>query len=412
MDFDYGEPAEKFRVEIRSWIEDNLDPHWRDHVGEIDLSNPAAGDDNPWLRQWNRRLYEAGYKGLSWPKDYGGRGLSLMEQVVFAEEMIRADAPVVANFLAETLLGPTIIAWGTDEQKARFLGPILRGEELWCQGFSEPNAGSDLADLATRAHLDGDEWVISGQKVWTTNAQTADFCFCLARTDPDLARHKGISFLLVPMHQEGVTVRPLRQATGTAEFNEVFFDEARAPVENVVGGVNNGWAVAMTTLGFERGSSVTTQFVTYNRELEEIISLARSRTGADGRPLTDDPLVRQDLAAAFTKVMLMKVAAWRTLTELTRDEVKPVSGELGGFPPSLNKMFWSEYHKWVTEVAANLRGPAGLIVGDGYEVDPMQFRYLFAKSETIWGGTSQIQRNIVGERLLGLPKEPKPVKND
>lgn len=404
MDFDYGEDAEKFRIEVRHWLDDNLDPGWRQAVGDIHLDNPAAGADHPWLREWDRRLYEAGYKGIAWPKEYGGRGLSLLEQVVFHEELVAADAPNVANFLAETLLGPTIIHWGSDVQKERFLGPILRGEEQWCQGFSEPNAGSDLASLATKAVRDGDEWVVSGQKVWTTNAQLADFCFCLARTDAEAAPHKGISFLLVPMDQPGITVRPLRQPTGTDEFNEVFFDEARAPVENVVGGLNNGWAVAMTTLGFERGSSVTTQFLTYQRELAEIVDVARARG------LLDDPTVRADLAAAHTSVTIMKANAYRTLTALTKG-----GGDLqeveGGFHPSLNKLFWSEYHKWVTDVGMNLRGPQGLIVGDGYRVSTEQFAYLFARSESIWGGTSQVQRNIVGERLLGLPKEPRPEKN-
>lgn len=404
MDFDYGEAAEKFRIEFRHWLEDNLDPDWRAHVGDVNLDNPAAGADHPWLREWDRRLYEAGYKGIAWPAEYGGRGLSLLEQVVFHEELVAADAPVVANFLADTLLGPTIIKWGTDAQKERFLGPILRGEEFWCQGFSEPDAGSDLASLATRAVLDGDEWVVSGQKVWTTNAHFADFCFCLARTDPQASPHKGISFLLVPMKQPGVTVRPLRQPTGTDEFNEVFFDEARAPVGNVVGGLNNGWAVAMTTLGFERGSSVTTQFLTYRRELDEIVDVARSRG------LLRDPRVRSDIAAAHAKVAIMKANAYRTLTALTAAGAD-LQDVTGGFHPSLNKMFWSEYHQWVTDLGMNLRGPAELVVGDGYQVTSQQFAFLFARSETIWGGTSQVQRNIVGERLLGLPKEPKPGEN-
>lgn len=402
MDFDYGRCAEEFRAEVRAFLDENLDPDWRCKTGTV-IMDPAQGGgiEHPYLQEWDRKLYDAGLKGIHWPLQYGGRGLSLSEQVVFAEEMFRADAPLVVNFLAETLVGPTIVEYGTEAQKERFLDPILRGDELWCQGFSEPDAGSDLAGLQTKAVLDGDEWVVTGQKVWTTLGHMADFCFCLARTDPDASKHKGISYLLIPMHQPGVVVRPLRQLTGSSEFNEVFFDEVRCPADNVLGGVNNGWKVAMTTLGFERGSSATTQALRYDKELHEIIELAKTTVGAGGRPRSKDPLVRQDLARAYTAVRIMKAAGYRTLTGL-------LTGGDPGPQASINKMFWSEYHRWVTEVAMSVRGPAGLLVGDNYELDADQNAYLFAKSETIWGGTAEIQRNIVAERILGLPKEPKP----
>lgn len=400
MDFDYGEAAEKFRVEVRQWLEDNLDPDWREKYGDVS-DDPAtgAGVEHPYVREFDRDLFDAGYKGIAWPAEYGGRGLSTLEMVVFHEEMFRAGAPVVANFLAETLVGPTIIKWGTEAQKKRFLPEILSGAELWCQGFSEPNSGSDLASLQTKAELDGDEWVITGQKVWTTLGHMADYCFLLARTDPDAPKHKGISYLLVPMRQDGVTVRPLTQISAEAEFNEVFFDEARCPVENVVGGVNNGWAVAMTTLGFERGSSVTTQALRYRAELERIIDVARTCTGADGRPKIDDPVVRQHLARAWTLVHIMKANGYRSLSGMVAERESDALA-------SINKMFWSEYHQWVTELEMSLRGAEGQIIGPDYELDMAQQTYLFAKSETIWGGTAEIQRNIVGERALGLPKEP------
>ncbi|MCE7883934.1 MAG: acyl-CoA dehydrogenase [Actinobacteria bacterium ATB1] len=400
MDFEYGEQAESFRAELRSWLEANLDPDWRRHVDAVESEASEDLLTNAWMKEWSRKLYEAGFKGIHWPAEYGGRGLSLLEQIVFAEEMFRADAPPVGNFLAETLVGPTIIHWGTDEQKKRFLEPILSGDELWCQGFSEPDAGSDLAGLQTRAVLDGDEWVITGQKVWTTLGHIADHCFLLARTDPDAPRHKGISYLLVPMKQDGVTVRPLTQMSRIAEFNEVFFDEARCPAGNVVGGVNNGWKVAMTTLGFERGSSVTTQALRFRRELDGFIDTAKERIGSDGRPKSEDPIVRQQLARAYTMVHIMKAQAYRSLTAL----IETGDPGPGG---SINKIFWSEYHRWVTEVGMSLRGLEGQLVGPDYGLDAGQVSYLFAKSETIWGGTAEIQRNIVGERILGLPREPK-----
>jgi hypothetical protein len=320
-----------------------------------------------------------------------------------------------ADFFGDTLVGPTILQWGTEEQKKEFLPKILRGEISWCQGFSEPEAGSDLASLKTRAVLDGDEWVVNGQKVWTTQAQYADYVFLLARTDPDAPRHAGISYLLVPMRQPGIEVRPIVQPDGSAEFNEVFFSDARCPAGNVVGGVNNGWKVAMTTLGFERGSSATTSHRRFERELDQIMDAAR----ANGKAA--DPLVRQRLAAAWSKVQIMRVNGLRTLTVA-----------LGGRDPGVaalgatNKMFWSEYHRDVMELAIDILGMDGQVLtgsaGDefvpgvgrrrgreDYPVSPLQASFFFSRSETIWGGTAEIQRNIVGERVLGLPKEPRPV---
>src|SRR5688500_12376945 len=266
MDLTYPPEAEEFRAEIRAWLEENLPPDFHELRGE------ARREFND---RWVRKLYEGGWICASWPQEYGGKGLSTMEQVVLNEEFARAGAPMRADFFGDTLVGPTILQWGSEEQKKDFLPKIIRGEISWCQGFSEPDAGSDLAGLKARAELDGDEWVINGQKIWTTQAQYADYIFLLARTDPTAPKHAGISYLLVPMKQEGIEVRPIVQPDGSAEFNEVFFTNVRAPKDNVVGGLNNGWKVAMTTLGFERGSSATTSHRRFEKELDIIIGQAR-----------------------------------------------------------------------------------------------------------------------------------------
>ena len=320
------------------------------------------------------------------------------------------SAPLRADFFGDTLVGPTILQWGTEEQKQQFIPGILRGEISWCQGFSEPDAGSDLAGLKTRAELDGDEWVINGQKVWTTQAQYADYIFLLARTDPSAPKHAGISYLLVPMKQPGVEVRPIEQVDSSAEFNEVFFTSVRCPKENVIGGVNNGWKVAMTTLGFERGTSSTTGHRRFKKEFDEIVELARAK-GRD-----TDPLVRQRLARSWSKIKIMEINGFRTLTDALKGT--HTTAALG----ACNKMFWSEAHQETMLLALDIYGLEGqLLLGKGdseevfggrltsasYPVNALQSSYFFSRSETIWGGSAEIQRNIVGERVLGLPKEPK-----
>lgn len=395
MDFDYGPEAEAFRAEVRDWLSENLPAGQEDSIRET-----FAGDErDTFMREWEAKLRDAGYIGIAWPKEYGGRGLSTLELLVFNEEMVKARAPQRLNFFGEGLVGPTIMQWGTEEQKKEFLPKILSGEHVWCQGFSEPSAGSDLASLATKAELDGDEWVISGQKVWTTVAQYANWCFVLARTDPNAKKHEGISYLLVPMDQPGIEVRPLKQMTGDSEFNEVFFDEARCTAENVIGGVNNGWKVAMTTLGFERGGSVTTSYLRFSRELRRVIEMAQKF----GK--TRDPLVRQQLASHFTEVEIMRYSGYRTLTSV-------LAGKPPGPESSISKLYWSEYHQRVLKTMMDIRGLDGEIIeGEGYELDQFQYAYLFGRSEIIYAGTSQIQRNIIGERVLGLPREPKPEKS-
>jgi alkylation response protein AidB-like acyl-CoA dehydrogenase len=409
MDLTYPPDAESFRAEIRAWLEQHLPAGWFDEGFEMTPEERARFN-----QQWPTTLHEGGWICATWPVEYGGKGLTTMQGVVLAEEFARAKAPLRADFFGDTLVGPTILQWGTEEQKREFLPRILDGSMRWCQGFSEPNSGSDLASLKTTAVLDGDEWVINGQKVWTTQGHHADYCFLLTRTDPDAPKHKGISYLLVPMRQPGVEVRGITQPDGTAEFCEVFFDSARCPKDNVVGGLNNGWIVANTTLGFERGQSATTGFRRFQEELNLLVDAARS-TGA-----IDDPIVRQRLAAYHTKIQILRIHGLRSLSATLSGTKDPSVAALG----AMNKMYWSEMHQQAMELALDIYGAASMLVDTGpdsggwpgalrdkrrpgYPVSPMMSSWFFSRSETIWGGTSQIQRNIVGERVLGLPKEPK-----
>jgi alkylation response protein AidB-like acyl-CoA dehydrogenase len=411
MDLSYPPEAEAFRGVIRAWLNENLPAGWGTEGFEL-----SAEDRKQFNEQWVEKLREGGWICASWPKEYGGKGLTLLDQVVLNEEFARVGAPLRADFFGDTLVGPTILQWGTEEQKKQFIPGILNGTIAWCQGFSEPDAGSDLASLKTRAELDGDEWVINGQKVWTTQAQFADYIFLLARTDPEAPQHAGISYLLVPMRQPGVEVRPIAQIDGSADFNEVFFTNVRCPKENVVGGVNNGWKVAMTTLGFERGSSATTGHRRFRKELDQILAEARAR-GRNG-----DPILRQRLAQAWCKIKIIEINGYRSLTDQLNGTHHTAA--LG----ACNKMFWSEMHRETMELAIDILGADGQILTGGaddtevlpgihrgrsdYPASQLQASFFFSRSETIWGGAAEIQRNIVGERVLGLPKEPKPEKAD
>jgi alkylation response protein AidB-like acyl-CoA dehydrogenase len=412
MDLSYPPEAETFRAEIRAWLESNLPTGWFDEGFEMSPEEKKAFND-----EWTQKLFDGGWICATWPVEYGGKGLSTIQGVVLAEEFARAKAPMRADFFGDTLVGPTILMNGTEEQKKYFLPKILNGTMRWCQGFSEPNSGSDLASLKTTAILDGEEWVVTGQKVWTTQAQFADYCFVLARTDPDVKIQAGISYLLVPMRQPGVEVRPIVQPDGTAEFNEVFFDNARCPKENVVGGLNNGWKVANDTLGFERGMSATTGHRRFEAEYNTMVKAAKAN-GA-----IEDPLIRQRLALFYSKIQILRINGLRNLTAALSGKRDAGTIALG----ATNKMFWSEMHQQAMELALDIAGAGAMLVdcglGDGawpgvqrmdkregYPVSPMMTSFFFSRSETIWGGTSQIQRNIVGERVLGLPREPKATK--
>jgi alkylation response protein AidB-like acyl-CoA dehydrogenase len=378
-----------FRDEVRTFLEDSL-------AGEFAAvrGRGGPGDERALFEErlgWERHLGAHGWTCVGWPKEHGGRGLSLRRQVVFLEEYARAHGPGRVGHIGEGLLGPTLIAFGSPEQQRRFLPPILAGRELWCQGYSEPNAGSDLANVATSAALEGGDWVIHGQKVWTSLAHWADWCFLLARTAPRQGgpRHAGISYLLVPMRQDGVDVRPIVQLTGDSEFNEVFFDGARTAAGNVVGDVGGGWGVAMATLAFERGASTLGQQLNFRNELDAIVAAAR-RSGR-----IDDPVVRQRLAHAHVGLKIMRLNALRTLA----------SSEVGTLRPEalIGKLYWATFHRALGELAMDVLGAGAMATEDA----ALQRLFLFSRADTIYAGSNQIQRTIIGERALGLPREPR-----
>lgn len=376
---------EVFRAEVRGWLADNL-------VGEFAKLRGLGGpgrEHEAFVERlaWDRHLAAAGWTCLGWPVEHGGRGADLDQQVIFHEEYALADAPARVNHFGEQLLGPTLIAFGTPAQQRRFLPRIKAVEELWCQGYSEPGAGSDLASVSTSAVRDGDEWLITGQKVWTSLAHVADWCFVLARTEPGSARHRGLSYLLVPMDQPDVQVRPIVQLTGDAEFNEVFFDGARTAGDLVVGEVGDGWRVAMGTLAFERGVATVGQQVGFRRELDRLTALAR-RTGA-----IDDPVLRERLTRARIGLEVMRAHAVRTL------------GTPDPGTASVAKLLWANWHRDLGELAMEVLGAAGMIADA--EHDEWQRLFLFSRADTIYGGSNEIQRTIIAERVLGLPREPK-----
>ncbi|MGW2700971.1 acyl-CoA dehydrogenase family protein [Streptomyces sp. NPDC001340] len=381
MDFEFTSEDEAFRTEARGWL----------------AAHAEGAQDR---RTWERTLGKAGWIGIGWPEDgYGNRTATLTQQVAWAEEYARSGAPPRSGHIGENLLAPTLIIHGSEEQKSRFLPPVAAGEELWCQGYSEPGAGSDLAGVRTSAVRDGASYRITGQKIWTSLAHEADWCFVLARTDAGSRRHQGLSFLLVPMDQPGrVEVRPIRQMTGTSEFNEVFFDGAHARAEHVVGGEGQGWRVAMSLLGFERGVSTLAQQIGFAQELGRVVRAA-VRTGA-----VDDPVVRARLVRQWAELRAMRWNALRTLGG---------SGDAGA--PSVAKLLWANWHQRLGELAVLVRGaeasagPRDWAPAAPYELDPDQHLFLFSRADTIYGGSDQVQRTIIAERVLGLPREPKGV---
>jgi alkylation response protein AidB-like acyl-CoA dehydrogenase len=381
-----------FRAEVRQFLTSNV-------VGEFAALGGRGGSGDETFgfetrRKWERVLADAGWTCLGWPTEYGGRGASMAQQVIFAEEYSRALAPGRVSVEGEGLLGPTLIHYGTEAQKQRFLPPIREGTELWCQGYSEPDAGSDLANVKTKAVRDGDEWVITGQKVWTSLADQADWCFVLCRTDPGSRRHHGLSYLLVPMDQAGVDVRPIMQLTGTSEFHEVFFDGARTHVDNVVGGVGQGWKVCLATLSFERGVALLGHQLSFVRELDRIIAAAQE----NGR--SGDPMVRQRLARAHAELAIMRYNTLRSLAGVDGPAAPPEA--------SIAKLYWGTWHRRLGELALDVLGPQATVLDAApYELGEFQRSFLNSRAETIYGGSNQIQRNIIGERVLGLPPEPK-----
>ena len=401
----YGPEAEAYRDKVQAFLAEKLPSNWAG-IGQL-----GHDEVREFVASWRNTLYEAGYLAPGWPVEYGGAGLSALEQVILAEEFAKAGVPSGGpnDGFGIQMLGNTLLVWGTEEQKQHYLPRILSGEDTWCQGYSEPNAGSDLGGLALKAQLDGDQWVLNGQKIWTSAGHLADHIFTLARTDPDAPKHKGISFLLVDMRQPGIEVRPIRMISGESEFNEVFYTDAVCPRHEVVGGVNNGWAVAMSLLGYERGSAAATGPIRFQYELDRLLLLAKERG------LTADPIIRQKLAWCYGKVAIMRYLGLRVLTQF-------LNGHQPGPDAGITKLYWSEYHRTVTELAVDILG-ADALVPDGRKptsafgaddagapnssaswVDT----FLNARAGTIYAGSSQIQRNIIGEMVLGLPKEPRP----
>jgi len=395
VDFALTPDQQAFRERVRAWLEANVPPGWTS-LGSTEVPRAAAYE---LIRRWQGKLFEGGFIGVTWPREYGGQGLTFVEEMILHEEMALRKAPPILNILGVGMAGPTIIAYGTEEQKKRYPAKILSCEEIWCQGYSEPNSGSDLASLQTRAVKDGDYYVINGQKVWTSLAHVADWMMLLARTDPSAPRHKGLTYFLLDMHAPGVTVKPLKQITGDAEFNEVFFDNVRVHERQVLGEVGNGWAVGLTTLMYERLALGFGLQVRLRIALESLIDMGR-RVEKTGRAVTRDPLLRQKLAQLWIDTEALKYTGARAITRLLR-------GELPGPEASAGKMSWVETHQRLQELAMEIEGPySQLIKGSDRAIDGgvWQYGFLRSRANSIEGGTTEIQKNIIGERVLGLPK--------
>ena len=376
MDLTLNESEEAFRDEVRSWLEANhpgSEPH-----GDLEAFR--------FRREWQRQMHDAGWAGISWPQEFGGRGATLIEQAIFAGEMARADAPSPANILGLVMGGPVIMAHGTDEQKERWLEPILSGEEIWCQGFSEPESGSDLASLKTRATKDDGGWRATGQKVWTTFAHESKWCMLVARTDNEAAKHKGLTYFICDMEQDGVEIRPLVQLTGESEFNEVFFEEAYIPEENVVGGEGNGWMVAITTLMNERAGLGGGAAVAVSRDLGRLIELVKERG------LQDDPEIRQKVARLLVGTEALRLGGMRALTAQMKTGTPGPEGSIG-------KWEWAKLNQSLTELATDVLGPQGLV-----RDSPWTYKMLRSRANSIEGGTTEVMKNIIAERVLGLPR--------
>lgn len=401
----YPPEAAIYRTKVQAFLTEKLPKNWGG-TGQL------QGEElEQFVAEWRVVLAEAGYLAPNWPVEYGGAGLTALEQVILAEEFARAGVPGGApnDVFSIQMLGNTLLRWGTEEQKKHYLPRILSGDDVWCQGYSEPNAGSDLSNVGLKADLDGDQWILNGQKIWTSAGHLADHIFTLARTDSDAPRHKGISFILVDMRQPGIEVRPIKMITGESEFNEVFYTDAVAPKGEVIGGVNNGWAVAMTLLGFERGEAAAVSPIRYQAELDRLLLMAKERG------VNTDPLIRQRLAWCHSKVQMMRYLGMRTLTQF-------LQGHHPGPDAAIGKLFWSEYHKIVTELAMDIMGADAMVptgrppssafgaddAGAPNSTNSWAMTFLNARAGTIYAGSSQVQRNIVGEMVLGLPKEPRP----
>ncbi len=399
MDLNLSPSEEAFRQEVRSWLEQNLPPQWR----ESRLRSLPPADIAAICLQWQRKLGAGGWLGLAWPKEYGGRGATMMEQAIFMMETHRAEAPPTVDRAGLRLLGPTLMEVGTPEQKTRFLGPLIRGEVVWCQGFSETEAGSDLASLRTKAVLEGDRYVVNGHKVWSSNGHYATWCMLMARTNPAAPKHKGITMLAVEMNSPGVTSRPILQISGQTGgehgFNEIFFENVSVPRDNVIGGVDNGWQVGMKAITYERGLFTMLVQVKFETVWEELREYARA-TRRNGRPLIDDPTVREQLAQLYSDIRMMRLTNLRYLTRYMRG-VRPAEES------SFMKLHWTATDQRLYDLAMALGGPSSLMMPEAprslYE-GTWTSDYLYSRAATIYGGTQDIQRNLIAERIYGLPR--------
>jgi alkylation response protein AidB-like acyl-CoA dehydrogenase len=395
MDFSFTPEQDAFRAELHAWLVANVPLQ----TGLHHLQPQASAEDLAFLKQWQRQVHDGGWTGISWPKEYGGRGASLVERMIFDQEMAAASAPALLNVLGLEIVGPTIIVHGTEEQKRTYLPHILSGDHIWSQGYSEPNSGSDLASLRTRAIEQGDYFVVTGQKVWTSLAFYADWCLLLVRTNPDAPKHLGLSCLLVDMKSSGVTIKPLRTLTGDSEFNEVFFEEVKVPKHHLLGELNQGWRVIVTSLMFERQGLGFYFTFAQKRQYDDLVATVH-RTLRYGETVSQDPLMRQKLAQAYIDTELLKLNNYRALTRLLR-------GNPPGPEGSVPKLQWAEANQRLQELAVDMQSArAQLYQGEPSLVDDAYWQYGFlrAKANSIEGGTSEIQRNIIAERVLGLPR--------
>ena len=395
MDLSFTKEEELYRSRVREFLKQNLPQGW----GTPGYELPKGGALVELLRDWQRRMLKHGFVAMAWPREYGGQSATAVEMAIFNEECARVRAPGALNSLAISQVGPTIIQHGTQAQKSRFLPPIVNAEEIWCQGFSEPNAGSDLASLRTRAELVGDEFIVNGQKIWTSYAQYADWCYLMVRTDPNAPRHRGLSYLLADMKSPGITVKPLRQMHGGQDFNEVFFENVHVPRENLLGTLNDGWRVSITTLANERGTSALSQYVRYEQILNDLVQLARG-SQRNGRPALQDPAMRQELGRHYVDLQGFKYNCFRVFSAI-------INGGTPGAEGSILKLLWSELNQRMQDAAMSLEGPASQLIAESqYAIENgrWQVSFLRSRANTIEAGTSEIQRNIVCERVLGLPR--------
>lgn len=392
MNLEFSKELEQFRSEVRQWLENNIPAWWHDYS---DRKRDVARYKDL-MQSWDKKLSESGYTGISWPKEYGGQGEHVLKEMIFEEELGKIDAPKGHNYLARILLGPTLLKYATEEQKKYFIPRIIKSEDTWCQGFSEPNAGSDLAALKTSAVLDGDEWIINGQKIWTSEALESNWCFLLARTDAEAPKHKGISYFLVPMDAEGVTIQPIQKITGEKEFNEIFFDDVKIPKDSYVGEINEGWKAAMTTLSFERGVLALGRQSRFEKEFGRSIKSASAKSGED---LLNNDYYKQKIAQSYIELRVMKYHSLKTISDYVNND-----GKLGP-EVSLQKLYWSAMRRRLGHLYLDIQGEESFHSGDDAAHDDYFTNiYYTALGENVYAGTTQIQRNIIAEKVLGLPR--------